>query len=85
MTDCLEAFLAITSTKVSQRPICAVLIQEIKLVTLKFDEIRFTHVLLSGNTCADYMAHVGATAGFDWMKWEGPSNRLCNLMMGDIS
>ena len=84
-TDCLEAFLDITSTRVSQRHRCVVLIQEIKLVMLKFDEIRFTHVLRSGNTCDDHMAHVGATAGLDWVKWEGPSNRLCNLMMGDIS
>ena len=83
-TDSLEAFRAITAYSVHPRHASGVLIREIHCLLTREWSVSFSHVLQSGNLCADFLARQGAVSNSGFMVWESPSTELAWLLRGDM-
>ena len=82
-TDSLEAYFEVTASSTSPRHSSFHLIKEIQILLTRNWIVRFSHVLRSGNTCADFLARHGAMAAMEFVQWDSPNDALQLLLLRD--
>lgn len=81
--DSLEAFCAVMASLVHTRHVFGILIHKTQSLLAREWSVTFSHVLRSGNSCNDFLAHQGAVFNSDFVVWETPFLELALPLCGD--